>query len=198
MKKNKFNGTFYYPHSLDIKNRDWSQNYVQFVSIDPAVVNFAICIERHYPDKIENILFERKSFKMENKSEIFKNINQYLNLHIESLKQSHYILIEKQLSKNIIATKVSQHVLSYFHCMLCDSSLLPSIVEISSKMKSIIICPNEKLNSREIKKRSIVKAIEILEERKDEKCLLIIKKEKKKDDLADCVCQIMAFIKYNL
>ena len=40
--------TLYYPHTTKIENRKWTQPYVQFISIDPAIKNLAIRVERRY------------------------------------------------------------------------------------------------------------------------------------------------------
>ena len=128
-------------------------------------------------------------------SKIYENINKSLLNIVPHLPTTHYIIIERQLPENYQATRVAQHLLSYFIFHLQDKYLLPSICEIDPKAKGKLLGAPKGCNKNELKKWSVVKALELSEMRKDTLTINLLNKMKKKDDIADVLCQIEAFCK---
>lgn len=98
------------------------------------------------------------------------------------------ILIEKQLPKNHKAVIVSAHLEMYFTMKDCK------VIFRDSKCKDLSI--SEKLSYRKRKERAVDKALEYLKnlEGSDE-VVAAISNAKKKDDIADAVCQLGHFRK---
>jgi hypothetical protein len=208
--------TVYNPHSNyeDRPNR-WVQDYYQIVSIDPAIKNYCIRIERRYTNgKIIPIVYDKtnlipnpdKKSKEKNQIEnlksdpnvqkaevtLYETLTNYLENFSSHYLESHFVVIERQLPHNYKAVRISQHSLSYFFLKLRDVHLLPIVIEVDSKLKSRALgCPKG-LNDRQNKAWLIQKAIQLLEMRQDHYSLSILTKIRKKDDYADTVCQIEA------
>jgi hypothetical protein len=192
--------TIYYPHSTSMSKRIWTDPFLQFISIDPGVKNLAIRIERRYLDSrlIEAYVynkfapFEVVTENDESINHLYKNINNILNNYKKYFNTTHYIIIEKQLPINYQATRVAQHIISYFINHLTDAPLLPSIVEIDPKLKGKLLKAPKGLNKKELKVWAVKHARELMLKRDDKYSLTIFDKTKKKDDLADTLCQIEA------
>lgn len=201
--------TAYDPHT-NSKNRNWEGEYLKVVSIDIGWKNFCIRVEkRPMKDPYKPItaeLYERLSIMNKKGTEntlesamlcpVYDVLTSYLDEHLELFKQCHYVIIERQLPVNYYAVRISQHTISYFLIKLKDTPLLPLILEIDSKLKTIQLDAPTGMNKREVKQWSEKKAEELLNKRKDAYSLSILKKSKKKDDLADTVCQIEALFNY--
>ncbi len=195
----KLEYTLYYPHTLPIEQREWKDDYRQFISLDPAIKNLAIRIERRYQDGRIICLFSNKfnpSDTSEYTNHLYQNIIKILDLQNEHFNNTHFILIERQIPKNHNAVRVAQHLITYFLIKLKDLLLLPSIIEVSPKLKGKMLGAPKGINERQLKTWAVAKATELAEERKDEYTLNLLKKTKKKDDLADVLCQIEAFCLY--
>lgn len=187
-----------YVHSIPKKNRNWNQDYVQFVSIDPGQMNFAFRIERRYYDgRIVPIAFWKEAFKSNTYQKIFARLEEfeaeYLNTHI--------ILIEKQPPRNMTINRIMQHALTYFMTKTKDYPLLPEINEVQPHLKGNELgCrPDENL-----KKWAAKKARELLHIRGDDWSINVMdywldkshpKGQKKDDDLADTIVMIEAYCK---
>ncbi|HSW76984.1 MAG TPA: hypothetical protein VLG50_08050 [Candidatus Saccharimonadales bacterium] len=190
--------TLYYPHTTDIKKRCWESDLIQFISIDPAIKNLAIRVEQRTGDNVVCLYsgkfspWEMKTIDHAEANNMYNNINDILNNLHEYYASTHYVLIEKQLPTNYQATRVAQHILSYFLLTLKDLPLLPSIIELDAKVKGKMLGA-PKCNKNELKKWAVEKATELSLKRNDEYTLSLLKKNKKKDDLADVVCQIEGF-----
>lgn len=190
--------TVFNPHTKDINNRDWSKDPMMYVvSIDPGRKNFAIRVEtRHIYNRIPIIprMFAKIDFKdTEDKDpvewKLFGRITQLLDSHKELLMKSHIVIVEKQLKENYKAVRVSQHVLTYFMCLLQDLPPLALIMEVDSKLKGRMLgCPKY----CDVKKWSIEKAQEILTLRQDTFSLRTLNENKKTDDLSDTITQVEA------
>ena len=184
----KNNYTLYEFHST--KERNWTENYYQIVSIDPAIVNLAIRIEKRYTNRIETIFMDKINVTSENP---YDKISRTFFEIIDLLKKSHIIIIERQLHINYRAVRISQHIISFFMEHLRDTPLLPFIIEIDPKMKTKLLNAPRGLNAKEVKNWSVEKAMELLKMRNDTLGLSLINKLKgKKDDLADTIIQIEA------
>lgn len=166
-------------------------DYLQFVSIDPALKNLALRVERRYNDGRVICLYSQKYSPMETINQLYHNITVLLDNQQEYYKDTHYVIIERQLPQNYLATRVMQHLISYFLLKQC------CVVEIDPKLKGRMLDAPKGIGERQLKKWAVEKAIEIATQRGDDYTLNLLKKNKKKDDLADVLCQIEAFCLYN-
>src|SRR5438105_8963608 len=77
-----------------------------------------------------------------------------------------------------------------------DNPNLPSIYEVSPKLKGEYLGAPKKISEKDLKLWSVNKAIEICKLRNDKYSLEAIEKIKKKDDLADTITQVEALFGY--
>lgn len=202
----------YFPHSIDISERKWNNEYRQYVSIDPARKNLGFRIERRYflnsekKGLIETLEYVKISIEenLETDTTIYNktydNLTNFLDQYKEYFDETHYIILERQLPENYKATRIAQHVISYFSIYLHDKPLLPSIIEVAPQLKGKMLSVPKGTNNKELKKWAIEKATEILIERNDDFGLEFfdnLKKMKHKlDDVSDALLQIEAIILY--
>jgi hypothetical protein len=207
--KNLF--TIYNPHSRDVNQRSWTQGYYQVVSVDPAVNNMGFRIERRYRDgRIVPLAYTRQNFYVappvdaEGKPmveagmvyETYELVTRFLDEFTSMFQESHIFIIERQMPQNYKAVRFSQHIITYFTLRLKDAPLLPLIVEVDNKLKSRQMGAPRGIGERQVKTWLIEKAKELLAMREDTWSLNLLTKERKRDDLADVVCQIEAFFSY--
>ena len=204
----------YSPVGLD-NFTDFTNRDLITVSIDIAIKNFALCIEkRHVSGKIENLVFDRIDFtkiggNTQKKSgttavdpEIINSSLDYLLTKSELLKQADIVCIERQMAENYKCSRMFQHTLSVF-LMLGKLGKLKEgciVMDINPKVKGAQLNMPKKLTYHERKGWAIEKAREILTERGDEETLQVMLKCKGKskykgDDLADTICQMEAWFK---
>lgn len=193
--------SIYYPHSLDVSNRKWTQDYIQVVSMDPATKNFALRIEKRYFDgRILPVVFDKVSLKPvlvdTNESQVvttYESLTDFLNKYYQYYLDCHFIIIERQLPQNYRATRIAQHTISYFSIMLHDKPLLPSIIELDPKIKGKVLGAPKNIGDKQLKTWAIMKARELLTMRQDEFSIGVLNYfSKKQDDLSDTVCQAEA------
>jgi hypothetical protein len=195
-------------------------------SFDIGKKNLAFCVEKIEPKEneenitIENmcktgeiVCFENKSL-MKNcdtkkylDTEVFHNLTELFDEHIELWKSCDVFLIEQQMNRNIMALKIGQHCFSYF---LFKFGRTKRVIEFASYHKTQVLnAPRisvvkrlksgvEKTSFRymtkpERKKWSVNRAIEILTSRNDLHFLDKFKKMKKRDDVSDCILMIQAY-----
>ncbi len=198
--------TSYYPHTESITKRQWDQEAYCVISIDPGIRHFAIRIEtrpmidRNYFHPQTNILV-KKDFKdfltgETGENRLYFEVNLFLDQYREWFPKVHLVLVEKQMPINYKMVRLSQHVITYFHCVLKNLPLLPSILEVDPKLKTQLLGAPKGLNKPEVKKWAVMKALEILSIREDNTAIDIINRITKKDDLSDVVVQIEACFKY--
>jgi hypothetical protein len=102
---------------------------------------------------------------------------------------SHIFLIERQLIRhNPNAGRIFSHLCAFFMTRYAPSG--PLIAEVDPKLKSKILKAPKGVD---LKKWSVEEAVKILKGRDDDNSIKIIEKTKKKDDLADTVCQSQAW-----
>lgn len=187
-------------HNYSRSADHWKDDYIQFGSFDPGVVNFGVRVERRYHSgpyagKITSLLYDRvKPVNVEPKKvrTIYSSMTEYLSSHDEELRGCHIFVIERQMAVNYQSVRMQQHVQSYLMTTYKNSPLLPIIVEIDAKAKLHKLgCPTH-FNKNGYKKWSEVKAAELLKLRGDTDSYNKLAKAGKKDDLADVVCQIEA------
>lgn len=202
--KNEFTAHFF--HSIDCNNRSWP-DVINIISIDPGIRNLAIRVEsrgvRDNSFPIKTLVFDKLRIS-ENDRKLEENIDKlyflvtnFLDQYLNIFKTCHMMIVERQLPMNLKAVRISQHIISYFmyHLKNIEPSL-PMIFEIDAKLKGRELGASTHLNERGIKQWSIDHCKMLLEKRKDEVAINILKKHKKKDDLSDCVCQIEALFSF--
>ena len=182
----------------------------QCISIDPAINNFAIRIEkRHHSGLIETIKMLKIDFEQYGdvsestgtsivNPKILAAVIHALSELQDIIKYTKIIAIERQMAVNYKSTRIFQHILTYFLVMVTTFEYPCIIIDISPKLKGKILGASKKLNHHEIKKWSIEKCMNILSWRNDQAAIEIIKQhrgksETKADDLADTVIQIEAW-----
>ena len=101
------------------------------------------------------------------------------------------IIIEQQMRYNIRAQRISQHIWTWFHCKYTHIPLQ----FVKSSLKTQHFLGENTLSNKSRKKWAIEKTIGILEDRKDDQHLQVLKAHKKQDDLADTLLQLLAFLK---
>lgn len=214
--------TIHNPHTKPLTERHWPQDYYQVVSMDPSIRNFGLRIERRYlTGSIVPLAFSRTDFapilkakdlakltqeqqdelKLKQQqsnvqSDLFRDVTTFLKQHLTLYLESHIFIIERQLPHNYKAVRLSQHVISYLSIVLADTPLLPMIVEVDSKLKSRQLSCPKGMNERQTKLWLIDKAKELSQLRGDTYSYDMIHKAKKKDDLADTICQVEAWFSF--
>lgn len=204
---------YHNPHTKLEAERVWEEDHYQIVSIDPSTKNLGIRIEKRYLDgKIETLVHERYGFvplakerraqgleplknpnKIELFPELYRDITLFLNKYEKLYRESHIVIIERQLDINYKCVRIAQHVISYFSLLLQNARLLPFIVEIDSREKfEQWKCPKN-LNNAGKKQWIIKRMIQLCYYRNDEYSLEKLT-ELKKDDLADTIAQIDAWM----
>jgi hypothetical protein len=177
----------YYPHSRSRNSNFWKPHpYIQYISIDPAIANYSIYIERRYKNGwiigIESITV---SLLSKDDKDGVNSINLRLINMLDKLQShfstTHVVVIERQMAIN------------YFIQRMKDLPNLPVIIELDSKIKYRYLGAPD-LIKKELKKWTPVYASKLLKLRKDDTILDILSKSKKKDDLADCICQLEALL----
>ena len=198
----------YNPHSIELSKRVWP-DVVKVISIDPGIRNLALRVEsrgiRNGNHPIKTIVFEKLRIadaerKVEGRvDQLFTLVTQFLEKYREIFKESHMVIIERQLPINYKAVRIEQHIVTYFMILFKDRMpTLPLIYEIDSKLKGRELGASKHLNERGIKQWSVEYAMEELRKREDDVGLAILAKNKKKlDDLCDTQNQIDAFFSFN-
>ena len=204
--------THYYPHDIDIEERSnrWTGDYYQVISIDPGrtwfglrrearPVHAAPSVKYFHPYTLD---YEQVSFKgLDTDSEtglcmLYSKVSDYLDKFEQYFDDIHFVIIERQMTINYKMVRLSQHIISYFHLRLKNRPMLPSILEVDSKLKTNELGSPKGLNKLEVKKWAITKAYELLAARSDDLAISILNGAKKKDEYGDTVCQIEACFKY--
>jgi hypothetical protein len=192
----------HYPHTQEETARKWDQNYRQIVSIDPAVKNYGLRVERRYFNGwITTVVFDKVSLVVNKEEDNIANmccrLTRILDQYREIYEECHLILIEGQLPQNYKPSRISQHTISYFSFLLRDKPLLPAILEVDSKLKGKILGAPKGINENQLKAWSVVKGRELLEIRRDTFGLQVLDHYKKKqDDLCDTICMSEAVCVY--
>lgn len=196
----------YNTHTVPVTERKW-KNKIRIISIDPGITNFCIRVEER---GIKNyfhprtLLYEKFRLKKDDHQlqedfvcNVYGKLTCFLDQHIELYKTCHIVLIERQMPFNYKAVRISQHALSYF--MLHLRNIVPNmaqIFEVDSKLKGRELGASNHLNKRGLKAWAVDEATRLLKIRNDRQGLDILSRERKKDDLADTVCQIEALFQY--
>lgn len=192
--------TIYYPHNIPVSERQWTQPYFQFVSIDPARKNYALRIERRYHNRwITPIVYDKTSIESAREEgdtpicDTYQTLTAFLDKYDKFYDECHFVIIERQLPQNYKATRIAQHSISYFSLRLHNKPLLPAIIEVDPKLKGKILGAPKGISDKQLKTWSVEHSRHLLSIRKDEFSLRVMDHFKnKQDDLGDTVNQIEA------
>ena len=203
----------YYPfpcYALPPVGDDIPETGCQSVSIDPAPKNFAIRIERRYrTGHIEPIYMDKIDFSTYGDASestgttvidprMIAAITHYLQLLLPMMIESRIVGIERQMAKNYKATRIYQHILTFFLMSVPSFTHPCLIMDISPKLKGKILGAPKGLNHNGLKKWGIEKSLELLGWRNDQWSRQVIlhhrgKSQTKADDLADTIIQMEAW-----
>ena len=136
--------------------------------------------------------------------ETYHNMTDLLDRYVDYWDQCDAFVIEKQMSfgkrHNTMALKLGQHCWSYFSFKY---GRFKEIVEFPAYYKTQVLGAKKiiskggtkykAIDKPARKKWSVEKAISILKDRNDDKTISTLTSAKKRDDLADVLCQLQAF-----
>ena len=204
--------TIYYPfpcYQLPLIGQDIPDTGCQCVSIDPAINNFALRIEKRYrTGYIETIYMVKVDFSQYgdvSETQGTTHVNPQileaatsliLNLSI-AMQETRIVAIERQMAINYKSSRIFQHLLTLFRMIVPNFRNYCIITDVSPKLKGRILGAPKGLNKAGLKEWAVEKAIEILTWRNDQSALAIIRQHRgkaktKADDLSDTVVQIEA------
>jgi hypothetical protein len=201
---------------------DETKYFVQVCAIDPGIKNCCIRIERRtfskeggVLERVETILqvrFDFTTLKIESLLPIttaaitvaaspsyHDNFINMFDLVIKPISESHYILVESQMSINTESMRMAQAIITYLMLKTQNIPPYPRIIEIDPKFKTSVALgapPMRKKADR--KKWAVEKATAILTEHSDTSTLQFLKKVRKKDDHGDVVCYTTAWFMHLL
>lgn len=172
------------------------QDYIESVSIDPGIANFALYIERRYRNGlITTIELSNTRFNYDEENNItnlYDVIKRHLDEFIHIYQRCHYIVIEKQMTWNHNSLRVMQFAITYFMFTCRQNPNVPLLIELDSRVKTKAF--GAKMRDADLKKWSPIKAQELLRSRKDYYGLdILLNYPTKKDDMADAIIQLEAF-----
>jgi len=207
----------YYPypcHQLPPIGCDIPDEGCQTISIDIGYVNFAIRIETRYrTGYIKPIYFNKIDFTQYDNTpkknettginpQILTAVLDLLKTLLSIMQESRIVGIERQLGINYKASRIFQHVLTFFMLYAPSFKYSCIVMDINPKLKGQLLgCPKG-LRGYDLKQWSIERAIEILGWRNDLVSIEIIRKDRgrsktKGDDLSDTVNQMEAWFILN-
>lgn len=176
-------------------------------SIDIGIRNFAIRIERRTQDGIQPMYFAKidltqigvetsdSSGSAVIDPRILSASTQFLNSVLPLIRQSRLVGIERQLSVNVKATRMFQHVLTLLMVSL-DSTTV--IFDIDPKLKGRVLGAPKGLPYAQLKEWSVTRAAQLLLARNDQWSRAILQSSASKaDDLADTILQMEAWFRIN-
>jgi len=205
MKKNPINGenkkyALYNVHT----NKDApvvNNDNIIITSIDPGIVNFGIYVVAYNKKKetFVSIFLSKLKFDRKNNHYI-DSINQLNELeeNFNYFSNSHYIVIESQMSISYDNTRLGQHLITYFCSTLRNKGVNPVVVEFNSQAKTKLMgCPKG-MKKPQYKIWCREKAVELLKShpnKEHEQSFLTLFETGKRDDIGDAICQSYAWIK---
>ena len=162
----------------------------QIASFDIGIKNFAVCVAMVTPVSHSLKITHLALYDLSKSDSPYHAMTQVLDSI--GFNEVSVILVEKQMTTNKIAIRLAQHCLSYF---LILYGRFKTIIEYPSQNKTRLLGASfaERKTKKGRKDFCVRKAIEILEEMSDEKSLEIVRKAKKKDDLCDVICMVVAY-----
>lgn len=203
----------YYPYPLTYSppiSTDIPDEGCQVVSIDPAIKNFALRIEKRYRTSfVETVYMVKVDFSQYgdvSESTGTTTIDPRIIAAATSLfmqclplfQDTRIVMIERQMAVNYKATRMFQHILTFFLMVVSTFKYPCIIMDISPKLKGRVLGAPKGINHAQMKVWGIEKALEILAWRNDQVAIQIIKQHRgksktKADDLADTIIQAEAW-----
>ena len=206
----------YYPYPCTILppiGLDIPAGGCQCLSIDPAIKNFAIRIEKRYAtgyiETVYMVKLDLSTYGDVNEStgttvvdpRILSALVHVLNQLLPWLIDCRIVAIERQMAQNYKSSRIYQHLLTYFMMIIPNFKNYCVLMDLSPKLKGRILGAPKGLNYSGLKQWGIGRAIEISTWRNDQMALEIIRQHKgksktKADDLCDTILQIEAWFKF--
>ncbi len=206
----------YYPYpctKLPPVGVDIGPEGCQCLSIDPAIKNFAIRIEKRYAssyvETIYMIKIDLSTYGDVNEStgttvvdpRILSAVIYVFNQLSPWITDCQIVAIERQMAQNYKSSRIYQHLLTYFMMVIPSFKRYCVLMDLSPKLKGKILGAPKGLNYNGLKQWGIGRAIEILTWRNDLVALEVIRQHKgksktKADDLCDTVLQMEAWFKF--
>lgn len=176
----------------DINDKDFT-----VMSVDPGIKNLALRVERR-SQTISTLYFEKVNIKKDRVEglmyEDFQFISDVLDKQRKLLEKCDLFVVERQLPQNYKAVRISQHIISYFICLVRSVKSNAVVLEINPKMKSKMLKAPPNLNENGVKKWSVEVGVQLLKDRRDKEGLKYLNTVKTKwDDLTDTILQVEAF-----
>lgn len=205
--------TEYNPHTRDLSGRQWeADDHYKVISIDPGTKNFAIRVEvrpkaagsdyqTYATGKIHSVLYRRLRLTDEVDEDchrtVFDVLTEFFDTNQAVLRDSHFVVMERQLPINYRAVRISQHAFTYLMILLKNNTKLTRFIEVDPKLKGKELGAPPHLTEKGLKEWSVVKAKELFGQRDDQESLEALRRSKiKADDLADTATQVEAFFSY--
>lgn len=181
------------------------------VSIDPAIAAFAIRVERRTATNVETVVMQKLDFRDHDNTKknggstrvdprTLASLTAYLDSIHGILKEARFVVIERQMAVNYKASRVFQHLVTYFCLMARTYDHTCIVMDVSSKLKAAVFGAPKRMSYNETKAWGIGVALALLEERQDDFAIDVIRRHKgksktKADDLADTVIQVEAWFR---
>ena len=180
-------------HARQIKVRDDREEYHIYYPVP--------CTQM--PDgRVLPIYFNKLDFKDEAQTkttkispEILNRITLFLSSLLHVFRTTSIIGIERQLAVNYKATRVYQHVLTFFSLHIPYFSTPCILLDIYSQLKSQMFPALKGMSGVQLKSQSVKEAMELVRQRGDQESLNVLsyhlgKTKTKADDLADTILQM--------
>jgi hypothetical protein len=164
--------------------------WLQIASIDPAIYNCGLRIERRY--YVDGILqvktYVQVRMDFSTTDDIYKSCTEILTAYLPQLSLSHYILVESQLPINYGLVRMSQHIITLLSIRLANVGMRPLIVEIDPKCKTHFLNAPKKMDKPTRKKWACIESDRLLRSRGEVHIADTILTYKKRDDHGDVIC----------
>ena len=160
-------------------------------SFDIGEKNFAYCIANDTCAIIRWVRADVVDSKRQTVVQSCVRISQLLDA--EKWTTCTDVVIEQQMTRNVRAQRVAQHVWTWFHVRYP----LLTVAFVPSHLKTQTFLGKNALTNKERKAWSVEKTIQLLTERGDIANLSFLKSHAKKDDLCDAYLQLVAVITKN-
>lgn len=204
--------TIYKAHSDNSEAKE--KNYIRITSIDPGGVNLAFSIIKFFPDgKIKTQKVIRENVLLKDKETLdslfyrYDQVNNLFDEYLNYLINSHYILVESQMTRNPQMVRMMQHIITYMMIKTKDKGVLPVIIEICPKLKTQCFngpigrrkdqTSNQAKNERKEFCKNLTRSIFL--KNKDPFIKIFERSKKgqgrnKLDDCCDTICQAFAWL----
>lgn len=184
---------------FNYNNQDIPKKEFTIGAFDPGFVNTGFRIEKRSLNIDNKIIPETIiqrliiSDKKNDPKHFFVRMTEEIFNMKDEIEKCDFILVESQMHNNPRATRMCQHIISTLLGFLYDSKTLIMEVEPTIKSRSFGV---KGIRGKELKKWAIVKALEILTDRNDDKGVKMVKESKKQDDQCDVILYCDSWARY--